>query len=166
MCSSDLVELDLDGPDALRAACRRILVRVRAHHPAARIDGLLVQSMERGLAEAIVGFRRDPNVGPVVVLGAGGTLAEVYRDFSVRIAPVGMDEALRMVAEVKGLAPIRGYRNLPRGDCDALARAVHAVSLLACIEGAGVAEAEINPLIVRGEGVVAVDGLIVPGPTV
>jgi hypothetical protein len=66
-----------------------------------------------------------------------------------------------MIAEVKGLAPIRGYRNLPRGDLDALARAISAVSTLARIPGRPVAKAEINPLFVRAAGVVAVDALVV-----
>ena len=64
---------------------------------------------------------------------------------------------------MRGLAVIRGYRGLPRGDCEALAQAVAAMSQLALLEGRTVAEAEINPLIVKreGAGVVAVDGLIV-----
>ena len=113
---------------------------------------VLVQRMERGLAEAIVGYRDDPVVGPIVLVGAGGTLAELYRDFAVAIAPVTAEEAEEMIARVKGLAVIRGYRNLPRGDVKALARAVAALSTLE-----GVSEAEINPLIVKEQGVVAVD---------
>ena len=67
-----------------------------------------------------------------------------------------------MIADVKGLAPLRGYRNLPKGDLDALADALVAISGLALVAQPP-AEAEINPLIVRGEGegVVAVDGLVV-----
>ena len=72
-----------------------------------------------------------------------------------------------MVEEVRGLAVIRGYRGLPRGDCEALADAIVAMSQLAALEeagAAGIAEAEINPLLVlpEGQGVVAVDGLVVP----
>jgi hypothetical protein len=117
--------------------------------------------MERGLAEAIVGYRDDPVTGPMVLVGAGGTLAEVYRDFSLACAPVSEAEALAMIEEVKGLAPIRGYRNLPKGDLAALARAVSALSRLALLDGRPVAEAEINPLIVKREGVVAVDARLV-----
>ena len=121
-----------------------------------------MQRMEKGLAEVILGYKRDPQVGPVVVLGVGGVLAEIYRDFALRLAPVSEAEAGRMIEEVKGLAVIRGYRGLPRGDTAALARAVSAFSQLAHLEPR-VAEAEINPLIVKpeGEGVVAVDGLLV-----
>ena len=157
------VALGIADAGALVAAARGILRNVAARHPEAKIKGILVQSMQRGLAEAIVGFRRDPQVGPVVVLGAGGVLAEVYRDIAIRLAPVGIEDARAMVEEVKGLAVIRGYRALPRGDCEALAQAVAAMSQLALLDGRTVAEAEINPLIVKpaGQGVVAVDGLIV-----
>ena len=116
---------------------------------------LLVQKMEKGLAEAIVGYRDDPVVGPLVLVGAGGTLAELYKDFAVALAPVTEEEARAMIERVKGLAPIRGYRNMPKGDLRALARAVSALSRLAAAKN--VREAEINPLIVRREGVVAVD---------
>jgi succinyl-CoA synthetase beta subunit len=117
--------------------------------------------MEKGLAELILGYKRDLQVGPVVVLGIGGVLAEIYHDFAVRIAPVGIEGAKAMIDEVKGLAVIRGYRGMPKGDLDALAHTVSAFSQIAYITG--VAEAEINPLIVKreGEGVVAVDGLVV-----
>jgi succinyl-CoA synthetase beta subunit len=157
------VVLNIADGSALQMAAKEILARVKAKHPAAKINGILVQRMEKGLAEVILGFRRDPQVGPVVVLGAGGVLAEIYKDIALRIAPVGIETARAMVEEVRGLALIRGYRGLPRGDCEALAQAVVAMSQLAALVGRAVEEAEINPLIVKaeGQGVVAVDGLIV-----
>jgi acyl-CoA synthetase (NDP forming) len=123
---------------------------------------LLVQRMESGLAEVIVGYRRDPVVGPVVLVGAGGTLTELYRDFTLSMAPVSTDEALRMIERVRGLAVLRGYRNLPRGDVQALAQAVSALSQLCSL--ANILEAEINPLIVKDRGVVAVDALMMAMP--
>jgi len=123
-------------------------------------DRLLVQRMEQGLAEAIVGYRDDPVVGPLVLVGAGGTLAELYRDFAVALAPVGEAEALAMIERVTGLAIVRGYRNLPRGDIAALSRAVAALSRLALMPGRPVREAEANPVIVKRDGVVAVDALM------
>ena len=120
---------------------------------------LMVQRMERGLAEAIVGYRRDPIVGPLVLVGAGGTLAELYKDFAIALAPVSEAEALALLQRVKGLAIVRGYRNLPRGDVKALAGAVAALSRLAQVPE--VREAEINPLIVKADGVVAVDARVV-----
>ena len=136
-------------------------MELRAHARRMGQERYLVQRMERGLAEAIVGYRDDPVVGPLLLVGAGGTLAELYRDFALACAPVSEAEALAMIEDVKGLATIRGYRNLPKGDVAALARAVSAFSRLALVEGRLVAEAEINPLIVKREGVVAVDARLV-----
>jgi acyl-CoA synthetase (NDP forming) len=124
-------------------------------------QAVLVQKMEHGLAEAIVGYRDDAVVGPLILVGAGGTLAELYRDFSLALAPVTAEEAERMIERVKGLALIRGYRNMPRGDVKALARAVSDFSRLALVPGRPVAEAEINPLMVKADGVVAVDARLV-----
>lgn len=139
------VALDIQNSEDLIAAARRM-----------GQERVLVQRMERGLAEAIVGYRDDPVVGPIVLVGAGGTLAELYKDFRVAMAPVTEAEAEELIAGVRGLAVIRGYRNLPRGDVKALARAVAAFSTLE-----GLAEAEINPLIVKEQGVVAVDVRVV-----
>jgi acyl-CoA synthetase (NDP forming) len=150
-----------DGQTAALAA-REMEKRVRAHSPHAKLDGFLIQKMERGLAEVILGFRRDPLVGPTVTVGLGGVLAEIYKDAATRLAPVDEAEARQMINEVKGLATIRGYRNLPRGDVGSLAKAIAAFSILAHRAFADVSEAEINPLLVKreGEGVVAVDGLV------
>ena len=123
-------------------------------------ERLLVQRMEQGLAEAIIGYRDDPVVGPLVLVGAGGTLAELYHDVAVALAPVSEAEALALIERVKGLAVVRGYRNLPRGDIAALAHAVAALSRLALMPGRPVREAEANPVIVKREGVVAVDALV------
>jgi acyl-CoA synthetase (NDP forming) len=126
----------------------------------AKGEAVLVQRMVKGLAEAIVGYRVDPVVGPVIMVGAGGTLAELYQDVALALAPVTEDEAMAMIERVKGLSVLRGYRNLPRGDVGALARAVSALSRLCSVEA--IQEAEINPLIVAAEGVTAVDALVVP----
>lgn len=159
------VELGIEDAEALRASASAIIARVRANEPEARIDGILVQQMESGLAEVILGFRRDPQIGPIVVLGVGGVLAELYRDFAVRLAPVDLAEAGAMIEEVLGLKVLSGFRGLPRGDKEALAEAVTSMSRLASLTDVEIAEAEINPLLVReeGEGVVAVDGLVVLG---
>lgn len=157
------VALDVQSPEELLETARAMLARVRSGRPEAVIQGILVEPMQQGLAEVIVGYRRDRVVGPIVVLGTGGVLTEIYRDFAVRRAPLTREGALEMIHEVKGLAPIRGYRNLPAGDLDALAATLAAVSDFARIENPIVLEAEINPVLIRGEGAgaIAVDALIV-----
>jgi acetate---CoA ligase (ADP-forming) len=155
------VILNIQNDAELEEASEALHARIIASHPNAHIEGTLVQRMESGLAEVLVGYRRSAETGPIVTLALGGTLAEIYNDASVRLAPVNKASALEMIEEVKGLAPIRGYRGMPMGDLDALAKAI--VNLSALAASAKISEAEINPLIVKGEGegVVAVDGLII-----
>ncbi len=161
---SDLGGVAVNIPDAaaLLDAARRIHDSVATARPEARLDGILVQPMAEGVAEAIVGFHVDPLAGPIIMVGVGGVLAEVYQDLAIRLAPVDPDEALAMIGEVKGLAPLFGARGAPRGDVDALARSIACLSGLAAAPDGGVAEAEINPLIVgaEGRGVIAVDGWV------
>jgi len=155
------VALNIADAQALRNAAAAMRARVAAAAPGAQITGLLVQPMAKGLAEAILGFRRDPEVGPVVLLGAGGVLSELHRDIALRLAPVDLETAREMIAEVRALKPLAGWRNLPKGDLEALAAAVVAASCLASVEQ--VAEAEINPLIIGrpGEGVTVADAWVV-----
>jgi acetate---CoA ligase (ADP-forming) len=157
-----MVKLDV-ARDAVVAEAKRMLQDAKTRFPDARVEGVLVQQMERGLAEVIVGYRHDPEVGPMVLLGMGGTAAELRKSISVRIAPVTLETARDMIADIRELELLRGFRNLPLGDTEALAAAVRSVSLLAQLGSRTVADAEINPLLVKekGNGVIAVDGLVV-----
>ncbi|MBT6800937.1 MAG: CoA-binding protein, partial [Rhodospirillales bacterium] len=121
---------------------------------------VLVQEMATGLGQVLLGFKRDPLVGPIVVLGVGGLLTEIYDDTALRMAPVNLDAARSMIEEVRGLAPLRGYRGSTPGDLDTLAQAIVNFSGLAQRED--IYEAEINPVLVRedGNGVIAVDGVV------
>ena len=145
---------------ALLAAIEKIRVDVGAHKLGTRVDRVLVQPMASGVGEALVGYRVDRDVGPLVMVAAGGVLAEIARDRSLRLAPVDLATAQEMIDGVRGLVPLSGYRGRPKGDLDALAQAIVAMSQLA--HDPGIAEAEINPLIIRpeGQGVVAVDALV------
>ena len=120
----------------------------------------LLQKMETGITEIILGYRVDELVGPIVVVGSGGVLSEIYDDKSVRIAPVDLKEAKNMINEVKSLITITGYRGLPKADINIVAKAIVDMSQLASIKE--IKEAEINPILIKEgkEGVVAVDGLI------
>ncbi len=156
------VALGIKEEAGLRDAMAKIWQSARSYAPDAKLEGIMVEPMVDALAEVLLGFRRDAEAGPVVVLGMGGILTEIYEDAAVRPAPVSKETAFEMIEEVKGLAVIRGYRNLAKGDCDALADAVISLSGLAVVENPQVAEAEINPLMVQceGEGVIAVDALV------
>jgi succinyl-CoA synthetase beta subunit len=154
------VVLNLHNAQELAEARARILEQVSATLPEAHIEGVAVQPMAKGLAEALVGYCVDPEVGPTITVAMGGVLAEIYEDTALELAPVDHGTARAMIERVKGLALIRGYRRLPHGDVKALAQAVVALSRLASLPQ--VQEAEINPLLVKaeGEGVVALDGLV------
>jgi succinyl-CoA synthetase beta subunit len=156
------VVLDVADADGLLAAIRQIDETASQRRPGTRVDRVLVQPMISSLGEVLVGYRVDPDVGPLVMVAAGGIFTEIYRDRSLRLAPVDFDTAREMIAEVRGFAALAGYRGKPKGDLDALARAIVALSRLALTDKPNVSEAEINPLIVRpaGQGVVAVDALV------
>jgi len=165
ICSRDIlhkteiggVQVGVRDNAELAAAAGHLLANARRGAPDARIDGILVQRMEDRLLELMLGYRTDPLVGPIVMLGAGGITAELHRDVSLRPAPVCLEEARQMIDEVRSTRLVRGFRGLPRGDTDALAEAIVQFSRLAAVQGVTVAEAEINPLFVRADGVVGVD---------
>lgn len=171
VCSRDIahktevggVSVGILDEAALRARAQEMRERIALNAPDADVQGYLVQRMEKGLLELMLGFRHDPLVGPIVVLGAGGITAELTPDVSVSMAPVCRERAVEMIDEVRATKLVRGFRGLPLGDCEALADAIVAFSMLGLHRTPAIAEAEINPLFVKaaGEGVVGVDGLAV-----
>jgi acyl-CoA synthetase (NDP forming) len=152
------VVLNITDGDALVAACQRIRANVAAHgHTIALV---LVQPMIGGVGEVLIGYRVDPDVGPLIMVAMGGVFTEIYRDRSLRLAPVDLAAAHEMITEVRGLTTLKGFRGKPKGDLDALAHAIVALSRLT--EDPNVLDAEINPLIVcaAGDGVVTVDAVM------
>jgi succinyl-CoA synthetase beta subunit len=156
------VVLNVHDGNALLAAIRKIRSAVAARRADLHIAHVLVQPMVSGLGEVLIGYRIDPDVGPLIMVAAGGITTEIYRDRALRLAPVDLATAREMIAEVRGLIPLAGFRGRPKGDLDALAHAIVALSQLAVTRDPSVAEAEINPLLVlpAGQGVVAVDALV------
>ena len=154
------VVLNIADPAALDGAIATILASVRGHCPGLEPEGVLVQAMVRGVGEVLIGFRRDPDAGPIVVVAPGGVLAELAGAPSLRLAPVSEAEAREMIEALPALRALSGYRGRAAGDVAALARAIAGLSRLADDEA--VVEAEVNPLIVlvEGKGVVAVDAVV------
>ena len=154
------VRLNVSSAGEVGDAIAAVRAAVACHAPAAGIDGFLIQEQKSGVQEVILGLRRDPAIGALIVLGIGGIFAELYADVTTRPAPVDAGEAAAMIDAVRGLAVARGYRGRPKGDLAALAEAIAAFSQLGAYPQ--IAEAEINPVIVgrAGEGVWAVDGLL------
>jgi succinyl-CoA synthetase beta subunit len=155
------VALDIQDADALRHAIGAMRATIAERLPGVAVNRFLVQPMMSGIGEVLIGYRVDPDAGPLVLLAMGGVLAEIHQDRALRLAPVTLADAKAMIAEVRGLKALASYRGKPAGDLDALADALVALSQIA-VRAPHVIEAEINPLIVRerGEGVVAVDALV------
>lgn len=156
------VLLGLDDKAAVDDGYRLLIERAAAARPDAKIDGVIVAEMVSGGIECVVGVTNDPVFGPAVVFGLGGVLVEVLKDVTFRLAPFGVDEARRMIREIKGYAILEGVRGQPPGDVDALAETLAQLSVFAAENADHIASVDINPLLVLPNGVVAVDGLIVP----
>jgi acetate---CoA ligase (ADP-forming) len=153
------VALNIQDGDALMTTIRAMRETVK-QRTGITPDRVLVAPMTAGIGEALVGYRVDREVGPLIMVAAGGVYTEIYRDRSLRIAPVDLATAHTMIGEVKAFAMLKGFRGKPAGDLDALAKAIVALSQLALQNDPAIAEAEVNPLMVRADGVVAVDALV------
>jgi acetate---CoA ligase (ADP-forming) len=151
------VALDLRAPVAVREATAAMLAHVARARPDAAVEGVLVQTMAPGGGvELVLGAVRDPQFGPVVVVGFGGIYVEVLDDTAMRLAPIGAGEARRMLDELR-LAPLlTGARGRPPVALDALAETIARFSALAA-SAPEITELEINPLVATPDGVTAID---------
>ncbi|MBU2288245.1 MAG: acetate--CoA ligase family protein, partial [Gammaproteobacteria bacterium] len=144
-----------------------MLDRVRQKAPQARITGVLVAQMAPAGTELILGSKKDPVFGPVVMVGLGGIFAEVFRDIALQVAPVSEAQALDMLRSLKSFPLLDGARGRPKADVAAAARAVAALSQFAARHADAISEIDVNPLVVldAGRGAFALDALLVPEPT-
>lgn len=137
-------------------------MRARAEQIApGRIDGIMVSEQVGGGAEIVIGAVRDELFGTTIMFGVGGVSVEVYKDVTFRVPPFGVDEARRMVGEIRGLPLLTGSRGRPAADLEAIAQAIMTVQQIVIDAGDALAELDINPLIATPEGVIAVDALFV-----
>lgn len=152
------VAVGLDSADAVRDAASAIASA--AVERGIDADVLVESAMdtERG-TEVIVGGLRDPSFGPVVLTGLGGVFTEVFEDTSHRIAPVDHAEARSAVEDLQAIELLRGYRGAEPADVDALAAAIAAVGDL--VVEHPIAELDVNPVLARTDGVMALDALVV-----
>ena len=156
------VEIGLTTRDAVRAAYAAIMSRVRQAMPDARVDGVLVQRAVQGARELIAGVSRAPGFGPLVMVGLGGIFVEALRDVAFRLAPLDATDAREMLHELRGARILGAVRGAPAVDRAKVADVLVRISVLAA-ELPEVAELDLNPLIVVGDGVVAVDARVVLG---
>ncbi|MDX9762791.1 MAG: acetate--CoA ligase family protein [Desulfomonilia bacterium] len=162
VCSEKVLHKTEQGGVVLNVPDRQAL-RTAARDMLARFDGiapkLLVQKMAGPGVELILGAMRDPVFGPVVLAGIGGIFTEIFRDTAVEIAPVDLKTARAMLMRLKGAALLQGYRSRLPVDVEAVARALQALSRLVA-KRHDIIEIDVNPLIVRENGALAVDALV------
>ena len=154
------VELNINSMDSLISSYQKLSKISNNLNIKENEKKFLMQKMEIGLTEIILGYRVDELVGPIVMIGPGGVMSEIFDDKSIRIAPVEISDAMEMIKEVKSLISVQGFRGLPKADMKVLAQAIVQISQLASVRE--IKDAEINPIIIKEgqEGLVAVDGLI------
>jgi acyl-CoA synthetase (NDP forming) len=157
------VLLGLAGETAVREGYRTVLARVRTAHPGAHVDGVLVQAMAPRGQEMILGVTRDPDFGPLLMVGLGGIHVEVLKDVAFAPVPLGLDEALDLLGQLKGAALLDGVRGAPAADKAALAELMATLSRFAADHADAIDEIDLNPVIVHpeGGGLSVVDALIV-----
>jgi acetate---CoA ligase (ADP-forming) len=157
------VALGVSGEIGVRDAYQRVVAAARAAHPKAAIDGVLVQAMAPPGREMILGATRDPDFGPMLMVGLGGIHVEVLRDVVFSPVPIGREEALSLLDELQGAAVLDGVRGAPPADKVALAELIATLSRFAADHADLIEEIDLNPVIVhpQGQGLSVVDALIV-----
>jgi len=155
------VALNLQDAATVRTAFAQLLADAKKYKSGARIAGVLVQAMAQGDVELVIGLKRDATFGPVVMVGLGGVLIEVFKDVVFRAAPVTEGEALRMLDELKSKVVLDGVRGKPPVDKASIAKMISAVSRFGAAAGPRLMELDLNPVLAGSQGVTAVDWLMV-----
>ncbi len=156
------VILNIEDSDQAMTAYRKILSNVKARAPDARIHGVLVQKMLPQGLEVIVGGKRDPIFGPVILFGLGGIFVEVLKDVSMRVAPLTVEDSMEMIEEIKAKKLLEGYRGQKPRDKEALATVILKIARLMLRQPA-VRELDLNPVMSYEKGAAIADARIVVG---
>jgi len=155
------VALNLRGEEAVAGAYEKVMRRVKAAKPEARIEGVIVSPMRKPGVELFVGTMRDPQWGPTIAIGLGGIWVEVLKDSSLRLLPVSQDDALEMLGELRGGALLDGFRGAALVDRQRLAQTIVAIGDAALALGPKLVSLEVNPLLASEGQIEALDGLVV-----
>lgn len=156
------VALGIADERSLREAWQRMTQRIKSLQPSVALDGILVETMAPQGLELIIGARRDPDWGPILMVGLGGIMAETLKDVRLLPADVGADWIMEELGKLRAAAILRGFRGAPPADLSALADALMRLGAL-IRTSLEIADIEINPLIVypEGKGVLCLDALII-----
>jgi len=149
------VKVGIGNEEELKKAWDEILIQIKKIKPKVKIEGILVQKMEKGI-EVAVGMKRDPQFGPVLMFGLGGVFIEVLKDVVFRVAPVGEKEALKMIKEIKGYKILEGYRSQKPANIKKIAKIISNLSKLSLAEKE-IKEIDLNPIIVNESEALACD---------
>jgi acetyltransferase len=152
------VKLEISDSEEAKKVFNKIVANVKNFKPDARIEGVVLDQMIRG-PEVIIGVSSDPQFGPMVMFGIGGTMVEVYKDVTFRLVPLTKIDALEMIEEIQGKAAYQGARGMPEADPNELAELIVKVSDAVRLHP-DIKELDINPLIVSKDGLIAVDARI------
>jgi hypothetical protein len=156
---SGCVVLGVAGGEAVEKAYAEVTTRAAAAGSTTP-ERVLVETMTPGLAEVIIGLKRDKTFGAVVLVGLGGIFTEVLEDFVLRLCPVTESEALDMLRELRGFPILAGVRSKVCCDLDALTRLVVSISWLGN-DRDDILELDLNPVMAMEQGALAVDARVV-----
>lgn len=145
------VVLRLDSKEKVKQAFKELIKRAIAFDHNASIEGVMVQKMAQPGDEVILGVSRYPVFGPLLMAGLGGIYVELFKDIVFRLAPIGRNEARRMIRSIKGYNIFKGFRGRPKSDIKVLEKSVVNLSDMA-MNHPEIAEMDINPLMVHEEG--------------
>lgn len=153
-----IVKLGIDAAEAARAAATEITRRVAGH----RLQGFLVEQMVKGGVEVVLGIKRDPGFGPVLMFGLGGVAVELFHDVAFGLCPLSPAGARALIERTRAAKMLRGFRGAPPMDEAALVAAMVKLSQFAAAHAGVLEEMDVNPLVVlpAGEGVLALDAVI------
>ncbi|RME25965.1 MAG: hypothetical protein D6806_06980 [Deltaproteobacteria bacterium] len=154
------VRLNLQDEQQVRLAFEEIHRNVETARPDARIEGVLVSPMVRGIVEVIIGTKIDEQFGPVMVFGIGGIMVEVLQDVSYRVLPLSAHSAKKMIEEIRSVKLLNGFRGEPPADKKALQRLLLSVAALAEAYPQ-IQEMDFNPVLLHEQGLTVLDARII-----
>ena len=152
------IALNILNPEQLRVEYDAMLARIAQIEPSARIRGVMVEQMAPKGLEVIVGMRRDPTFGPLMMFGLGGTMVELLKDISFKVAPLTSEDIDEMIEKTLAGKLLKGYRSSAKADIKAVKDTIARLSQLS-LDNPAISEIEINPLIVypEGQGAISLD---------